>query len=424
LPEGVPTDKDYSFAADQTVVEKEVTVANGQATAVVYPLDCGGVVGVTAKLGEPEVHYKDPKVNPADPAEITNPEKLWIPSPRKGYEPEAPQPYLPRAWVEQYQDVPWPDPPYADVNWDEEPREQMAAEPGAPNNYVDMNGNGQYDAAFPVQHAGTGDIYVAWIEYRGFITGGADSPAVIRLKPTRKEIVAAVYVMDGPPEPYTDTNGNGQYDEGEPYTDSNGNGQWDAMPMIVDWGTVGHCMNWADVALASAGVDLYRRDAGRCGRQLPNSPENNTDIITPLFNDWWPRYVGVVFEDDHAIPPQDRRHTWLDWGSLPLPFSGRRHVAIFVNRVRAFLVRMDWEAFLDQTLCFKCAHELGHVVDMRDLRDEDPTHWQIRDETAIYSSYIMLYHVEPAIGTKAPGKMVVCREWARGVAGRLGVGEH
>jgi Flp pilus assembly protein TadG len=32
----------------------------------------------------------------------------------------------------------------------------------------------------------------------------------------------------GKPEPYTDTNGNGQYDLGEPYTDINGNGQWDA----------------------------------------------------------------------------------------------------------------------------------------------------------------------------------------------------
>jgi hypothetical protein len=32
----------------------------------------------------------------------------------------------------------------------------------------------------------------------------------------------------GKPEPFTDTNSNGQYDAGEPYTDINGNGQWDA----------------------------------------------------------------------------------------------------------------------------------------------------------------------------------------------------
>lgn len=32
----------------------------------------------------------------------------------------------------------------------------------------------------------------------------------------------------GQPEPYTDTNGNNQYDQGEPYTDVNGNHQWDA----------------------------------------------------------------------------------------------------------------------------------------------------------------------------------------------------
>jgi Flp pilus assembly protein TadG len=32
----------------------------------------------------------------------------------------------------------------------------------------------------------------------------------------------------GSPEPYLDTNGNGQWDTGESYTDVNGNGQWDA----------------------------------------------------------------------------------------------------------------------------------------------------------------------------------------------------
>ncbi len=31
----------------------------------------------------------------------------------------------------------------------------------------------------------------------------------------------------GQPEPFTDENGNGQYDDGEPYTDVNGNGGWD-----------------------------------------------------------------------------------------------------------------------------------------------------------------------------------------------------
>ena len=32
----------------------------------------------------------------------------------------------------------------------------------------------------------------------------------------------------GEPEPYTDSNGNGNYDAGEPYTDVNCNNQWDA----------------------------------------------------------------------------------------------------------------------------------------------------------------------------------------------------
>ena len=38
----------------------------------------------------------------------------------------------------------------------------------------------------------------------------------------------------GQPEPYTDTNANGSYDDGEPFTDINGNGTWDA-----DMGAVG-----------------------------------------------------------------------------------------------------------------------------------------------------------------------------------------
>lgn len=42
------------------------------------------------------------------------------------------------------------------------------------------------------------------------------------------ERVYANFSDVGQPEPYVDTNGNGQYDLGEPYTDVNGNGQWDA----------------------------------------------------------------------------------------------------------------------------------------------------------------------------------------------------
>ena len=38
----------------------------------------------------------------------------------------------------------------------------------------------------------------------------------------------------GEPEPYTDSNGNGEFDIGEPYTDVNCNGKWDA-----DQGAVG-----------------------------------------------------------------------------------------------------------------------------------------------------------------------------------------
>jgi Flp pilus assembly pilin Flp len=38
----------------------------------------------------------------------------------------------------------------------------------------------------------------------------------------------------GKPEPFVDSNGNGQYDSGEPYTDINGNGRWDS-----DMGTDG-----------------------------------------------------------------------------------------------------------------------------------------------------------------------------------------
>ncbi|MEJ0010825.1 MAG: TadE/TadG family type IV pilus assembly protein [Alphaproteobacteria bacterium] len=43
----------------------------------------------------------------------------------------------------------------------------------------------------------------------------------------------------GQPEPYTDTNHNGQYDAGEPYTDINGNGQWDADMGAAGYGGAG-----------------------------------------------------------------------------------------------------------------------------------------------------------------------------------------
>jgi Flp pilus assembly protein TadG len=43
----------------------------------------------------------------------------------------------------------------------------------------------------------------------------------------------------GKPEPYTDTNGNGHYDEGESFTDVNGNGVWDADMGVAGLGGPG-----------------------------------------------------------------------------------------------------------------------------------------------------------------------------------------
>lgn len=50
------------------------------------------------------------------------------------------------------------------------------------------------------------------------------------LNPQKLEIDTLVYDSFGDigePEPFTDNNGNGSYDDGEPYSDVNGNGQWD-----------------------------------------------------------------------------------------------------------------------------------------------------------------------------------------------------
>ena len=41
------------------------------------------------------------------------------------------------------------------------------------------------------------------------------------------EKVYASYAKVGQDEPYTDTNGNGQWDQGEPFQDLNNNGHWD-----------------------------------------------------------------------------------------------------------------------------------------------------------------------------------------------------
>ncbi len=46
----------------------------------------------------------------------------------------------------------------------------------------------------------------------------------------------------GSPEPFSDTDANGQHDAGEPYNDTNGNGQWDA-----DMGTTGAYGSFGDV---------------------------------------------------------------------------------------------------------------------------------------------------------------------------------
>jgi Flp pilus assembly protein TadG len=43
----------------------------------------------------------------------------------------------------------------------------------------------------------------------------------------------------GQPEPFTDANGNGQYNAGESFTDVNGNSQWDADQGIVGAGGTG-----------------------------------------------------------------------------------------------------------------------------------------------------------------------------------------
>ncbi|HEX5183141.1 MAG TPA: TadE/TadG family type IV pilus assembly protein [Allosphingosinicella sp.] len=56
----------------------------------------------------------------------------------------------------------------------------------------------------------------------------------------------------GKPEPYTDTNGNGQYDRGECYEDDNGNGQWDS-----DMGAAGQ--GGADDAVLYTVTASYKR---------------------------------------------------------------------------------------------------------------------------------------------------------------------
>jgi Flp pilus assembly protein TadG len=52
-------------------------------------------------------------------------------------------------------------------------------------------------------------------------------------------LVYPTFADIGQGEPYTDDNGNGQYDSGEPYTDVNGNGQWDADMGVAGLGGPG-----------------------------------------------------------------------------------------------------------------------------------------------------------------------------------------
>ncbi len=48
----------------------------------------------------------------------------------------------------------------------------------------------------------------------------------------------------GKPEPYTDSNSNGQHDSGEPFTDVNGNGIWDADMGKDGTGSSGEIVNY------------------------------------------------------------------------------------------------------------------------------------------------------------------------------------
>lgn len=43
----------------------------------------------------------------------------------------------------------------------------------------------------------------------------------------------------GQPEPFTDTNGSGEYEDGEPYSDVNGNGAWDDDMAVAGLGGAG-----------------------------------------------------------------------------------------------------------------------------------------------------------------------------------------
>lgn len=49
----------------------------------------------------------------------------------------------------------------------------------------------------------------------------------------------------GQPEPYTDTNRNGQYDGGEPFTDVNGNGAWDSDQGRAGEGAAGEVVQYS-----------------------------------------------------------------------------------------------------------------------------------------------------------------------------------
>ena len=62
------------------------------------------------------------------------------------------------------------------------------------------------------------------------------------LDPTKLTVTTKYYKQYdqiGDPEPYVDTNHNGQYDPGEPFTDINGNGVWDADMGQSGFGSAG-----------------------------------------------------------------------------------------------------------------------------------------------------------------------------------------
>ena len=83
------------------------------------------------------------------------------------------------------------------------------------------------------------------------------------------------------PEPYTDIDGNGHWDDGEPYTDTNGNGHWNEIIRKRIWVYFGTGRFWSTLDRQSDPVNYFGYQNAFYGIKEPVAANGTLTYATP-----------------------------------------------------------------------------------------------------------------------------------------------